>query len=50
MLPSPVETPNALEMLTSVSFGSPSCLLKMQLLQSDWVKAEKTGRGHQLTS
>ena len=50
MHPSPAKTAKALEVLTSVFFGSPSRPLKMQLLQSDWVEAEKIGRDHQLTS
>ena len=35
MHPSPAETPKALEVLTSISFGSPSHPMKMKLLRSD---------------
>ena len=48
--PSLTRIPAVLVGLTFASVESPSSLIKMWLLQGDWIEVEKAGQGHQLMS
>ena len=50
MHPSPAETLVATGESTFASFGSPSHMIKDQLLRNYWIEEGTTGRGHQLMS